>query len=246
MRRAGYMIAAVLAAGFLTPGVSHAQTLEDIIAMNLKAKGGLEKIKATSTVRLTGRVAAKDPDGNDVSATTTMLAKRPNLMRREQTANGRTIVSAFDGKSLWMAMGTMPPRAMSGSLDAYAQQGDEFDSVFVDYKEKGHSIVLVGKEKRDGRDVYHLRVKKKGGPPQHYYLDAETALEKEISFTVDQGGTPTTISTELGDYREVDGRQVPFSIRQVVNGTVGATTRIDKVEFNVPADDSLFRMPASK
>jgi outer membrane lipoprotein-sorting protein len=175
-----------------------------------------------------------------------MLAKRPNMMRREQVVGGENMVNAFDGSVLWVSRGTMPPEEIPGPQAAYARQDAEFDSVFVDYKQKGHSIQLVGREKRDGKDVFHLKVTKKGGPPQDYYLDAATGLEQAVSVTVAPGGKNTTITTELGDYREVDGRMVPFSIRQLVNGTVNASTTIDKVEFNVPADDALFRMPSPK
>ena len=37
---------------------------------------------------------------------------------------------------------------------------------------------------------------------------------------------------------------IPFSIRQLVNGKVTASTTLDTVEFDVTADDSLFKMPA--
>lgn len=196
---------------------------------------------------MTGRVSAKEEPGADArSAAITMVAKRPNLMRREQVVNGETAVSAFDGTTLWMARGQGAPQEAPGPQAAYARQDAEFDSVFVDYKEKGTAITLVGREKRDGADVFHLKVTKKGGPPQDYYLDAATGLERVVSVTVNSGGAPTTIATELGDYREVDGRMVPFSIRQRVNGTVSAATTIDKVEFNVPVADSLFSMPAQK
>lgn len=247
MRRTLTVIAAVMAAAFLVSSTASAQTLDDIIAMNLKAKGGLEKIKATSTVRMTGHVNAKDdPSGQAKTAQITMLAKRPNMMRREQTVDGESMVSAFDGTSLWMSRGTMPPQEAPGPQAAYTRQDAEFDSVFVDYKEKGTSIQLVGTEKRDGKDVFHLKVTKKGGPPQDYYLDAATGLENAVSVTVSPGGRPTVITTQLADYREVDGRMIPFTIRQLVNGMVNASTTIDKVEFNVPADDSLFTMPSAK
>lgn len=221
--------------------------------MNLKAKGGLERIRATTTVRMTGRVSAKDdPAGDARTAAVTMIAKRPNMMRREQVAGGDTIVSAFDGKVLWMARGAMPPQEAPGPQAAYASQDAEFDSVFVDYKEKGHTLTLAGREKRDGADVFHLKVTKKGGPPQDYYLDAVTGLERAIAVTIPGGAaapggaTASTIVTELGDYREVDGRMVPFSIRQRVNGVVTASTIIDRVEFNVPVEDAIFRMPRAK
>lgn len=245
MRRMFTVVAALVAAACLVPSVATAQTLDEIIAMNLKAKGGLEKIRATSTVRMTGHVSATpDPSVAAKSATTTMLAKRPNKMRREQTIDGESFVSAFDGTTLWVQRDAQPPEEAPGPQAAYARQDAEFDSVFVDYKDKGHSITLVGREKRDDGDVLHLRVTKKGGPPQDYYLDAATGLEKTISVTIAPGGKTTRIETQLGDYREVDGRMVPFSIRQLVNGTVTASTTLDSVEFNAPADDSLFKMPS--
>jgi outer membrane lipoprotein-sorting protein len=248
MRRTLIVIAAVMAAAFLMPVRAGAQTLDEIIAMNLKAKGGLERIKSTSTVRMTGHVSAKeDPTAEAKTAQISTLAKRPNMMRREQTVDGEKMVSAFDGTSLWMSRGTMPPQEARGPQAAYASQNAEFDSVFVDYMAKGISIQLAGTEKRNGKDVFHLKVTKKGGPPQDYYLDAATGLEQAVSVTVDPGGgRATLITTEMSDYREVDGRMIPFSIRQLVNGVVNASTVIDKVEFNVPADDSLFMMPAPK
>lgn len=244
MRRSLATAALGVALGCLAPPAASAQTLDDIIAMNLKAKGGLDKIRATTTVRMSGHVSAVDePGGSEQRATIVMVAKRPNLMRREQSVNGEVMVSAFDGTSLWMSRSGMPPRLAPGPQAAYARQDAEFDSVFVDYKEKGHTITLVGREKRDGADVFHLKVTKKGGPPQDYYLDAETGLERVVSVSVKQGESQTTIATELGDYREVDGRMVPFQIRQRVNGTVTASTTIDKMNFNTPVDDAIFRMP---
>jgi outer membrane lipoprotein-sorting protein len=243
MRRPLHPIAAFAAAIFLAAGAARAQTLDEIIALNLKSKGGIDKIKATTSVRMTGQIAATDPTGQQRKGTMTMLAKRPNMMRREAIVGGQKMVNAFDGNSLWMAVGSMPPQEAPGPQAAYAKQDAEFDSVFVDYKDKGNRIELMGKEKLGGSDAYRVRVTKKGGPPQDYYLDAATGLEKKISISLEQGGTAMTIVTELSDYREVDGRMVPFAIRQLVNGTPTASTTIDKVEFNVPVDDSEFRMP---
>lgn len=238
MRRLLPMIPAFLAVAFLAAGAVEAQTLEEIIAKNLKSKGGLDKIRATTSVKMTGKVAA---NGKDV--TMTIWAKRPNLMRREYMIDGQNMVNAFDGTTLWMSAGTAPPEALPGPQAAYAKQESEFDSVFVDYKEKGHAMEFVGKEKVNGKDAYRLKVQKKGGPPQDYYLDADTGLEMKISTNVDQGGMPTVIVTEMSDYRDVDGRQVPFNTRQLLNGKVMASIALDKVEFNVPVDESVFRMP---
>jgi outer membrane lipoprotein-sorting protein len=248
MRRTLTVITAgLMAAAFLVPAVAGAQTVDDIIAMNLKAKGGVEKLRATTTVRMTGHVnAMDDSSGQAKTVTISSLAKRPNLMRREQTVDGEKMVSAFDGSSLWMSRGTTPPEEAPGPQAAYQKQDAEFDSVFLDYKQKGTVIQLVGTENRGGADVFHLKVTKKDGPPQDYYLDAATGLERVIAVTVAPRGKPTTITTELADYREVDGRMVPFTMRQLVNGQVKASTTMDKIEFNVAVDDSLFKMPSEK
>jgi len=222
-----------------------AQTLDDIIAANLRSKGGIDKIKATQTVRMSGSVVARDMSGHDISGTMTMVAKRPNLMRRDAEVGGRKVVNAFDGSSLWMMMDTMAPQQLPNTQAAYASQDAEFDSVFVDYKQKGHAIELVGKETLNGAPVYHLKVTKKGGPPQDYYLDAETGLEKKISVAGrSPDGSQTVNVTEFSDYRSVDGSLVPFAMKQRQNGTVVATTTLDKVEFNVTVDDAYFKMPA--
>jgi outer membrane lipoprotein-sorting protein len=246
MRRPLYLAAAFMAAIVLSAGAAHAQSLDEIIATNLKSKGGLDKIRATTSVRMTGEITGKGMNGEDMKATMTTVAKRPNLMRREATVGGQRMVNAFDGKSLWRSAGTMPPEELPESQAAYAMQDAEFDSVFVDYKEKGHKIELVGRETLAGKPVYHLKVTKKGGPAQDYYLDAETGLEKQISTTtIDPRGTMVKSVIEFSDYRDVDGRMVPFAIQQRVNGNVMSSTTLGKVEFNVPVEDSVFRKPST-
>ena len=247
MRRPLSLASALVAAVCFHVGSAHAQTVDDIIATNLKSKGGLEKIRATTTVRMTGTVVARDMSGQNVKGTMAMVAKRPNLMRRDATVGGQRIVNAFDGTSLWMAMGTMPPQELPGSQAAYARQDAEFDSVFVDYKEKGNRIELVGTETVEGKPAYHLRVTKKGGQPRDFYLDAETGLEKKVTVSVQTpDGAALTQVTEFLDYRDVDGRLVPFTTRQLQNGNLTATITLEKVEFNVPVEDSFFKMAAAK
>jgi outer membrane lipoprotein-sorting protein len=247
MRRPLALASALVAAVCFHVGSAHAQTVDDIIATNLKSKGGLEKIRATTTVRMTGTVVARDMSGQSVKGTMAMVAKRPNLMRRDATVGGQRIVNGFDGTSLWMAMGTMPPRELPGPQAAYARQDAEFDSVFVDYKEKGIKIELVGTETVDGKPTYHLKVTKKGGQPRDFYLDPDTGLERKVSVSVQapDGATLTQV-TEFLDYRSIDGRLVPFKTRQVQNGKVTATLTLEKVEFNVPVEDSFFKMSAAK
>jgi outer membrane lipoprotein-sorting protein len=245
-RRSSWLAAGFVLMRCLIPCAALAQTVDDIIATNLKSKGGLEKIKAIQTVRMTGSVMARDATGRDVTGTMTMVAKRPNLMRRDAEV-GQRIVNAFDGTSLWMMIGSNPPQQLPNTQTAYARQDAEFDSVFVDYKDKGTRIELVGKETVADTPVYHLKVTKKAGPPQDYYLDVATGLEKRLSVSLQApDGSSVQNVTDFSDYRSVDGCMVPFMLRQRQNQVIVATTTLDKVEFNVPIEDSYFKMPSSK
>ena len=58
-----------------------AQTLDEIVAKNLEAKGGVERLRETSSMRLTGTVTQQGMKG-----TTVTLSKRPNMFRRGPTS----------------------------------------------------------------------------------------------------------------------------------------------------------------
>jgi outer membrane lipoprotein-sorting protein len=232
-------LGAALAVGVLTiSSVAQAQTVDEIIAKNLKAKGGVEVLKATHSVKLTGKVAAQ---GMEIPMT--VWAKRPNLFRQETSVGGQSMVNAFDGKVMWIMAPGAPPRELP-DMPAAAKQETEFDSLFIDYKEKGIAIELVGRERIAGKDTHHLKVTMKDGGVQHHYLDADTGLEKKISMTVDQNGKRITLERETSDYRQAEGRMMPFRTRQIVDGTPVMEMTLDKVEINVPIEDSLFKMPA--
>jgi hypothetical protein len=75
MRRPLSLASALVAAVCFHVGSAHAQTVDDIIATNLKSKGGLEKIRATTTVRMTGTVVARDMSGQNVKGTMAMVGQ---------------------------------------------------------------------------------------------------------------------------------------------------------------------------
>jgi len=259
MCRAVRLIAIFVAAGVLTEAVASAQTLDELIVKNLEAKGGLETLRATTTVKMTGRFKT---EGVEMPMTT--WAKRPNQWRREadvppppmmtprpgEKPQRQKMVTASDGTTAWTMMGSMPPQTLSGPQADAMKNNAEFESLFVDYQQKGYSIALVGKETIQGKPVYHLRVTRKNAPGQDFYLDADTGLETRIVIDdVDPAGGSVHVETELSDYRKVQGRMVPFRTRQSMrqpDGTRTAEMSLEAIEFNLPLEDSMFRIPSGK
>lgn len=254
MRRSLQLMASGLATVFIFATPALAQSVDEIVAKNLQAKGGLDLLRQTNSVRMSGTFKSFQPAEMTMPMTT--WAKRPNMVRQEvevtlppgqappgMPAGPMKMVRAADGTNVWIQRGPSAPQALPSVQAAQMMQDSEFDSVFIDYRTKGVTIELVGVEKLGGKDVYHLKVSRKNGPLQHYFLDAQTGLEATVSTEVAQGGTTATVATELGDYRNVEGRMVPFTTRQLVNGQLAAAMTFDKVEFNVPMADTLFKMP---
>jgi outer membrane lipoprotein-sorting protein len=235
-------IFAAAAVGFLVlvcPVSSQAQTADEIIAKNLQAKGGAEKWRAISSVKMTGKLSSQ---GRDVAMT--VYTKRPNLMRQDVTTPVGTAVQAFDGVTPWMIPpGADAAREVTGPQAEAARSGADFDGPLLDYAIKGHKVELVGKEKVGTAETYHLKLTKKDGNVEHYFMDAESGLEVRRTAETDAGGKKQSLESELSNYKSVDGLMVPHTIKQSVNGAPLMEMTLDKVEFNTPMDNALFRMP---
>jgi outer membrane lipoprotein-sorting protein len=222
---------------------AHAQTVDEIVARNLQAKGGAEKWKSVTSVKMTGRISLQ---GKELPLT--IYAKRPNLNRQEIAIGNSRLVQAFDGTTAWVVnplTGSEAAHALPPAAAEMMRNSADFDGALIDYKSKGHNIELVGKEKLGDTDVYHLKVTMKGGQHiQHYYLDASTGIELKTAADIDTGaGQPQKLETEMSNFEQVDGITIPHTVKQTVNGKPMVEMTIEKVEFNVPIDEAQFRMP---
>jgi outer membrane lipoprotein-sorting protein len=240
--------AAVAVACLLVATAAAAQTVDELVAKNLEARGGEARLRAIQSMRITGRVQVQG-----MELPMSVIAKRPNLMRQEMQIQDKTVVTAFDGTTAWTInpmLGTEAPQAIEGPQADLARDQADFDGSLVDYRKKGHTVELVkgnganGTEKlADGTPVHHLKVTRKSGRVQHYYLDAESGIElKQASEVQDPGGKMVTFEQELSDYRRVDGLMVPFTVRSLMDGTPIVTMIVEKIEFDAPVDDAAFSM----
>jgi outer membrane lipoprotein-sorting protein len=238
----GFRIGAILGLALLVAAPSFAQTptAEELVAKNLAARGGLEKLQSLNTMKVTGIVAFQG-----MEMPMTLLTKRPNKMRQELSMQGQSIVQAFDGQTVWASNPMLGPgaRALEGpQADALKNQA-LFDGPLVGYKDRGDTIEVVGPAEVEGAKAWKLKVARQDGRSMFILLDATTFLERQWSVTMEQNGLTMEIDTIIGDYQPVDGVQVARSMRTVMGGNPMGTLKIASVEFNVPVEDSVFVMP---
>lgn len=222
-----------------------AQTVDDLVAKHLAARGGYEKLKAVQTIKITRTVAT-----NFANVQVVIYKKRPNLFRSEQTAPGQpTIPRGVNADVAWdtiqgkIAQRPAPLAAETRDIDA------DFDGLLVDWKAKGHTVTLEGTEPLTGGDAYKLKVVTKGGAERLVYLDAKTYLERrQVGMLVLPNGRKEKTTLDFSNYKAVDGILFPFNIDEDRSGpqiTQSFATYTQKIELNVPMDDALFATPAT-
>ena len=227
----------------LAPAAS-AQTADDIINKSIAARGGLDKLKAIQTVRMSGKMTV----GPGFEAPLVMEMKRPNSMKMAFTLQGLTGIQAYDGKSGWVVMpftGKKDPEAMSADdMKEVADQAD-IDGPLIDYKAKGNTVELLGKESVEGTDAYKIKVTLKSGTVRTLFIDADSYLEIRGEGKRMVRGTEMEYEGTIGDYKAVDGVMFPFSIENGVKGhPEKQKITFDKIELNPALAADLFTMPA--
>jgi len=228
-------------------GFAVAETMEEIVAANLEAKGGEEAWMALETGRMSGTMRMGGGAAGAIEMPFTVEFKKPHMMRLEFTMQGMTAVQAFDGETGWAIMpflGKTEPEEMAEDQVKQLKDQADFEGPLVNYKEKGHTVELIGKEEVDGTPAFKLKVTKANGDVDTLYLDEEYFVEFKIESDREVQGSEVTIATVLGDYKEVDGLLFAHSMEMSFGG--GETQQvitINSIELGIELDDDRFAMP---
>ena len=242
-------IAGVFAFAFLISNTIVAQnlSLDQIIKKNEDAIGGADAISKVQTLRTTFRMVMSD---GQTEVVTTESSKRPNYVRSETAMMGSNIVFAFDGTTAWMinplAGGSDPQKMEEAAIAKFANSNMESSiGALVGIKAAGNTMELLGSEDVNGSPAYKLRVTPKGGVSSIYFIDAGTFLPVKIIAKVSVMGQWMEGETYPGSYKKVDGILFAYSREAYVNGQ---TRRMDydRIEINVPMDNSIFKMPGTE
>jgi len=222
------------------------QTADELVNKNIEARGGLDKIKAIQTIRLTGKQVS--PGGFTLLISQENM--RPNLVRSAFSLQGMTGVEAYDGTSGWRVRpfgGRKDPQLMGEDDMRDLLIDSDFDGPLVDYKAKGNTVEYLGHDTVDGDDALRLKVTLKDGDIVYYYLDPDAYLEIREERQEFIRGSVREHASEMGSYKPIAGVMFPFSITAGPKNdpTSWSTITIDKVEVNVPLANSDFALPAS-
>ena len=220
-----------------------AQTADELVARNIQAKGGLEKIKAIQTLRMKGRLSQ-----GAFTAEVGQEMKRPSMLRSTFTVQGMTAIQAYDGQSGWQIspfQGRKDPELLGEDDLRDLVEDSDMDGPLVDYKAKGNAVEYLGHDTVDGDDVYRLKCTLKNGDIVDYYLDPDSFLEIRTERQQFIRGAVRERQTDLGSYKPVAGVMYPYSIETGPKNNPGVRAKVtmESIEANVPLEDTAFKMP---
>jgi len=221
-----------------------AQSVDDILSQYLVARGGLDKIKAIQSERVTGTISF----GPGAEGPFIVERARPLKMHMEFNLNGQVVIRVYDGKSAgWTYNPFVPNPAVQPMAEAdlrYIFEEADLDGPFVDYKSKGNQIEFAGKEDVEEKPAYKLKLTNRNGDVSYFFFDASTHLLLKWQGNRKLGDKGVPWVSFFRDFREVNGLKYPFLIE---SGEPGAETTqkitAEKIELNIPIDEARFGKP---
>ncbi len=228
---------------FLVPallaGAASGQSLDEVLARHAAAHGGVEKWRAVNSMIVTGTQATFSNPAPFV-----FEWRRPDFVRFEQSVLGAKVTVAHNGSvTKWIhpLLDIQQPAAVPEAHAVLARRSVEIESPLVDAAAKGNKVELLGKADLDGQPTLKLKVTRKDGAEETWYLDPGTYLEvARFDRTLDLPD-PKDRWTYYSDFRTVDGlviayrQEQEYSIRNV-------SVTVEKVQVNPEIDPGRFEL----
>jgi len=227
-----------------------AQTADEIINTYFENIGGLDNIKKIDGIKITATV---NNGGMEIPIVITQL-KNGKQMTVISFQGKEIKQGVFNGETLW-GHNFMTQKAEKSDAEATANMklnANDFFDPFIDYKEKGYTIELLGKETIDGAETFKIKLTKEPitvdgveeADISFYFFDVDNFVPIAVQAEIKSGqGKGMTSETTFSDYQEVEGLYFPFSMTQGVKGQPGAPVTMTSIEFNPTVDDKEFEFP---
>ncbi len=214
---------------------------------NLEARGGLEKIKAIKTLRMTGR----DATGRFYRPGHAHMPWRLICCATPLPFKACPQIQAYDGSSGWQILplrGAQRPGTDGRRRPARVVEDADFYGPLVDYSAKDNRIEYMGHDTVDGDDAYRVKVTLANGDIMYYFSTPTLIWRFGIEEMEFVRGAVVESFDQSRLLQEGGRRLFPFldGKRQQAAGPADSRKiTLDKIEANVPVNAADFKMPVS-
>lgn len=222
-----------------------ALSLAALLDAHAQARGGRSIWAKVQSVHYSGTLSM-----GGTAVPFTLDVARPGKLRMALFLEAGTALQVFDGKQGWTStpsLGQAWVQPVTGAdLQALARQAD-IDGPLVDPESKGYEAALLGKSEIGGTEVHGIVLRHRAdGNEETHYLDAQSFLPVQQQTQTRVQGQPVRTDVRFSDYRDIDGRLVPFATENVVTtaaGVVSQQLKLTEVSFNLRYPRGHFEEP---
>lgn len=227
-------------------------TLDQILDKYLLAIGGRKKIETLRTVTMKGTREMRNGADPSSIEQVEIYRKVPNKLLMNFKTSNTSSSQAFDGASGWRSFNGRINAIGGADLLGAKRDADLYKDFYL--KETYPKLVVVGKQKINGRDAYvvhaafaetHPAKAMFGIEGEKLYFDTQTGLliRRLMEYQTALGALPE--ATDYMSYRKVSGLMLPFTIR-LSRPPLTVTQKFAEVKINQTVEDAMFQMPKIK
>lgn len=229
---------------------TQSQTVDEILSNYYENIGGLENLKNLQGIKMKAKVTQQ---GMEIPLEIIQL--KDGRQMTVISFQGQEIKQGvYDGEVLWSTnfMTMKAEKSDAEATENFKLNTNDFPDSFVDYKDKGYTAELLGKETIDGTETYKIKLIKEplmvDGKQEDdisfYFFETENfvpiAMQSEVKTGQMKGMTQ---EVTMSDYQEVDGLYFPFSMTQGVKDGQSQPVIIESIELNPEVVDEAFAFP---
>jgi hypothetical protein len=230
----------ILLLGAFTAGSLRAQTADEVIAKHIEAIGGKENWKKVNSVKMEATMTVQ---GTEVAVSSTILhnkGSRQDISVMGMT--GYTIVTPTEGWSYMPFQGQTQAEALTPEKLKESQDQIDAQNTLIDYKDKGHSVELLGKEEVDGTECIKLKLTHKSGKVETMFIDPKTYYIIKSKSKESANGQEFETETTFSNYKKLpEGIVVAMSVVIPLGPGMSAEMTINKFNINSEVDETIFK-----
>ena len=229
---------------------NYGQTAEEIIDTYHENIGGIDKLKAVNGMKMTLKI-----NQGGMELPIEIIQLKDGRQMTKITFQGLEIIQGvFDGTTLWSTnfMTMQAEKSDAETLENFKLGLNDFMDDFIDYKDKGYTVEMLGVETIDGTEAYKIKLTKEPLTVEgqlvddvyYYYFDKDNYVPIAIHSEVKQGPAKGKMGeTTMSDYQEVEGIYFPFSMSQGIKDENNQPGTVVSIELNPKVTDSMFTFP---
>lgn len=209
-------------------------TADQVLERYVTALGGSNKLAAITT-RYTQRTASGGPGAGLAGK---LLQKAPGKMLIVLPSGQKY---GCDGTNAWDQNARGDVRDVSRDVRVRFLQDTDFPPG-LNLRRRFQTVSIVAHEPSAPAGVVVVEGKLVDGRIEHLFFEDATGLLVRREYFAAGGKTPEA-SCNYGDYRAVDGVQIPFSVHLNPGSAVSFNYQVVEITHNLALDDAKFAKP---